>query len=66
MSEPPPGSVTSSSPLVVHSTIGVLLWALGSEGASIQGLNFTLSSIYSGGVGPVASDNPPWSSRAST
>ncbi|KAL8286247.1 hypothetical protein RQP46_004735 [Phenoliferia psychrophenolica] len=47
-----------------NNTIGVLLWALGSEGASIKGLSITSGGVYAGGVGPVSSDNPSWSPRA--
>ncbi|KAL8286237.1 hypothetical protein RQP46_004725 [Phenoliferia psychrophenolica] len=49
-----------------NNTIGVLLWALGSNGASIKGLSITSGGVYAGGVGPVSSDNPSWSPRANS
>ncbi|KAK4700277.1 hypothetical protein P7C70_g5971, partial [Phenoliferia sp. Uapishka_3] len=48
-----------------ENTISLILWAMGNEGASINGLNLTLDGIYSGGVGSIGSDNPSWSSRES-
>ena len=50
---------------LICSTIGVLLWAMGAEGASIKSINFTSTGVYSGGVGAVASEHSAWSQRAS-
>lgn len=38
--------------------MGIILWALGVEGARIDGIKFRTGGIYAGGVGAVASDNP--------
>lgn len=48
------------------STIAVILWALGKDGAKIDGLSLVVGGedVYSGGVGPIASDNPSYSPRS--
>ncbi|KAJ7018890.1 glycoside hydrolase superfamily [Mycena alexandri] len=47
------------------NTVVLAVWATSDDGASITSFELTVDSVFEGGTGPVASNNPLWEARDS-
>jgi hypothetical protein len=49
----------------LYSTVVLAVWATSDDGARITSFELTVDSVFEGGTGPVATNNPSWEKRES-